>query len=271
MKKKLLAIAIAAGALGSAGNASAIIVGGVDFGILGESPISQNLESTTVAETFLTASGQTLTGYGVVNTVNGLSSYAGTDKLYFIFTYTSQNFTAAGTDLINGTVSFYLGNEFNLLTQSSAANLATIAGYSEWVQMTGHDIDATGAEIKSSGTLLGSSNITFGGSGLLDVDLSGTFGLLSVANFLNGNSEADSLGGFADITITTSGGNSVLNTFDDTTGCSTGSESAQGKFCIQGSADLRGKTVNIPEPATIALTGLGLLGVGFSQRRQRKA
>lgn len=267
MNTKLVAAAIATWGLLAAGNASAIIVGGVDFGALGEAPTNQHIETTTLAETLITGNGQTLEGYGVVNTVNGDATYTATgDQLYFTFTYTSQNFTADSVEFIDGTINLYLGDTFNLLNQSSLANIGIIESYSEWVQLSGHAFTATGAELTAEGTLTGAT-LSFTGSGMLDVVVGG-FGLGEVQNFLNANMIPDGLGGFADMVITTSGNNFVLNPHDNTTGCRDGSALA-GQWCLAGSADIRGDTVTVPEPATLGLLGLGLLGMAGAMRRRK--
>lgn len=265
MIKNVIASAAIALGMAASGSASAVVIAGVDFGNLG----STHLETTTLAETFVDQVGQTLTGYGVVNTVNGTPFYGAGKQLYFVLTYNVKTFSTTSATFDGGIVKLYLNPFVNLLQQSSAANLGIIQGGNLWATLVGHTSAPSNAQLATGGTLIG-QQLAFTGAGLLDI-ISGANG---VFDFLNANTIADGLGGLADIGVTTSGSNgstiagNVLNPFDNTTGCTTG-RAAAGQYCFAGSADLRGST--IPEPGILALVGLGLLGMGAALRKRKSA
>ena len=266
MKTKILASAACALGLLASGSAAAFSVGGVDFG-----NFNFHLDTTTLAETAIKADGDKITGYGVVNTVNGNNAYAGTDKLFFIFTdYTAKDFTGASTNFSGGEIKVYKRADFNLLLQDSVTNLDLIDNGELWVTLKGHAQQGTINTLSANGTLTGSS-LSFTGSGLLDVDLTPGTGIAAVQAALNANTIADGfLPGFglADLAITTSANNLFLNPNDDTTGCQNNTFTV-GQWCLAGSADLRGGLV--PEPSVLALLGIGLLGVASARRKGKAA
>ena len=263
MKKNLIAAAICGLGLLASGAASAIVIDGVNFGNRG---LTDEISVGSIFETFISGSGQELKGYGQISSVNGATNYGGANSLYFIVrNYTSTNFTGTSTGFTGGIIDVYLGSTFNLLDQNSALDIATITGYTKYVELAGHAKTLTGTTLTANGTLTGST-ISFTGEGFLDV-VAG-FGGAGAYNYLNSNSYNDSIGGLADISFSSSGTNnpSGLNTNDGP--CT----NAPGQYCISGSADLRSPTVvSVPEPGVLAMLGLGLMGIGASLRKRKSA
>ena len=282
MTKILHTIAIAAGIGLASGPASAVVVAGIDFGTLGAG--NTHLETMTLAEQFLnpattpagTGAGM---GYGYITTVNGNANYCvagGGCGLFYTVSFSGGTFTSATQIEFTGTdVNIYYlnGPLLNLLSQSSPANLASIAAGTPYATLNGHGdlgggLAATVVSV-ANGTLSGLT-LNLNGNGLLDVNIADGVGNASFEQFLDGDGVPDAAGGFADLAYTESANNFVLNPFDVSgglaNGCTTGA-AANGAWCWQGTLNTRG-VASIPEPGTMALLGLALVGAGFLRRRR---
>lgn len=274
--KQTLKAAVAAIGVAGAMSANAFVVGGIDFG----SALNlSHLETATMAQTFINGNGQTATSYGSVSTVNGSNNYCaggGSCGLYYVASFgNSQNFTGGYVEFTTATISvFYTNTNVNLLTQNSVQNLATIQAMTPWLTLTGHNNLGGGAApnavLNGTGSFSGQVLNGFGG-GLFDVSVAGP-GVAAVAAAFNTNTVADAATGFADVQLTSSFSNFVLNANDEAAGlaagCKTGTAAA-GAWCYQGTTNLRGTLQPLPEPASLALVGLGLGVAGVLSRRRR--
>jgi hypothetical protein len=277
--KKLLASAVTSAAIFAAAPASAVVVGGIEFANIG----AQHLETATLAQTAVTAVGDSFQAYGQISTVNGANNYCaggtGACSLYYYaygYTVAAINAIPGGQEIrfTGGTIDVYFSNAplANLLTQGSPANVAFITGLTPWLRLTGHApgfaTAAAGQTLIGSGVLTGAASLSGTGIGLTDV--AGGFGLAEVQAYLNTNGIADIAGGFADIAFTSSFNNTAINPNDT---CSanpfTGGAPKTGEWCFQGTSNLRG-IVRIPEPSSLALMGGLMLSLGWVAMRRRR-
>lgn len=278
--KNVVAAAAAVSAIVAGSPASAIIVGGIDFGVLG---LTSHLETTTIAATFAQSVGDVSTAYGQISVVNGDATYCadGTANCSLYFVVNNTVTAVAGNVLYFGgtTINVYYSGlvAANLLGQDSAANLAFIGGLSLWATLKGENgVDPTANGLLNDTSVtqnLAGASIAVTGQGLLSVNTADGFGNAGVEAFLNANTIPTFNGTFADIIYTESANNFVLNPSDLAgplaDSCLTATPQV-GDWCLAGSADLRGRTV-IPTPGTLALLGLGLVGVGVSRRFAKKS
>lgn len=255
-----------AAALAASSSAMAIDVGGVVW-----DPNSPDdfFVTDTMYETTVTNIGDELTGYGLVVNINGDTSQSsfcpGCELTYQFGGYTLDDWLDVdGDGTINagdnisftgGWVEFYVDFSADFALDSFASAGSEGGANTLWLDLSGHSQTATFGSGSLTGTLF--STLTTGtlgtgeegGNGFGNFDVVG--GL--AAAYFDTNTEADG----SDFRFTSS---------FQPRNCS---PTCPSEFDLFGSNEMFGDSVSVPEPASLALLGIGVLGLAAMRRKQK--
>lgn len=249
LKMAVVAMALAVPSVSHAVVVPTVTIDGITIGIGPFSFVS--------ADVMGNLTGDTLSGRGQVLSIKSGTSTVWTNgtngrELTFMFdNYINTYGTASILEYTGGTVKFYSSS-----SSVNAADFSTGSGFTDgnlWMDLVGTAFtsNVTGDEItlSSSGTLLG-SDISGNNTGLLSVTGLG----LADAYFDTDTKLALGTGNLADWVFTSS--------------FATNLSFADG---VAGTTNLNGTSQAVPEPAPLALMGIGLLGLGMTTRRRQTA
>jgi hypothetical protein len=247
---KLSAALFAAAAMAFGSSAQAINVGGVVWDP--NDPIFDFSATTNLFETIGVAVGDTFSGYGQVTSVNASGAFCPTCQLTYEFggyelTSAGLSFTAKG-----GWLNVYVQDTAAVgYTAFSASNKSSATDGTLWLGLVGNS-NFFGGDTTLAGTVtIPNSNGASGqGVGYFDV----------VAGLAMANLDTNGQPGGADLTYTSSFQplNSPIINNGEVVATHFGTNEVFGDSTV-------------PEPATVALLGLGLVGLGLSRRTKKAA
>ena len=244
------------------GMAQAAVIDGINVGTgvltFVASTIMEQRGDGTPSGTTITGNGQTLMGVGNVTEIRSdgvlvWSPSVGNELTFAFNNYTSFGFTGAEVGFYGGKVNFY--HDTNAATganYSTGTGFGADPGSSLWLALQGVAFSDplhpgyTNTTLFGTGSLNGSP-LSVTGVGLLEVT-----GLGLADSYFNTNAiTAAGTGNKADWEISTAANNQSPNGF---------------LYGTHGTASIS-NIRTVPEPATVALMALGLLGIGFSSRK----
>ena len=247
---------IMAGAMGFAATASATVIDGINL------PAGSGFNSSNGYETLASGTGQTVTGWGFVNSFNNNQSYCANGSVagpggcqltyYFTADVSYYNPASAGSQIILDNVQayFYSNSTYTYDPSATSYTAANVTDGSLWLQASGHtSVNQYGQIGEIFGSTVGSTAVSYSGfgGGLLDAT-----GGAAQNYFLPTFSDGLPNGSLADFLLAL--------TYNHVAG----NENQQNEV-------ITANYQAVPEPSDLGMMGLGLLMVGLMGLRFRQS